>query len=298
MEIHWYLAQNLRFTDLNDEGKAPETPAEKDLIATGTTDDTGKVKFKLNGAETEESDMLELFWFKEYVIKETKSATGYVLEDAAAQGDSNVEVTQNNDNTAEWVLHIPNQNAGKEDAHQTVTVTNVREMEVNLKARKTLTGNDLKAGAYEFQLLDSEKKVLQTKGNDVNGDVTFDPVDLTRVATETNPYTFYIKEILPEDPENEGAVLNEKDGVTYDDTVYTVTVTTKWEDNTLKVDKITYSVNGVESSSGAQFTNHYEAIGTWQLTGTKNLTGRYQKDKEFTFNLVETDQDGNPLKNG
>ena len=45
------------------------------------------------------------------------------------------------------------------------------------------------------------------------------------------------------------------------------------------------------------FTNRYEAAGTWQLTGNKNLTGRYQKDGEFTFKLVETDKDGEALPN-
>ncbi|HIV22995.1 MAG TPA: Cna B-type domain-containing protein [Candidatus Merdiplasma excrementigallinarum] len=266
---------------------------------TGKTGSDGTVTFS------------DLLWFKAYVIVETSTAPGYELAGAEATSNTAEGSTEigevmpealtvaNQDGTTTkcpgWVLGIPGTQSTVET--EDVTVTNIRKTTVELEASKDLTKKDLTAGAYEFQLLNNEGKLLQTKANDAEGNVKFDAVELTRVAGEDNPYTFYIKEVLPEDPENEGEVLNKKDGILYDETVYTVKVTTQWTGNQLTVAETTYSVNGTEAPNGAQFTNRYEAAGTWQLTGNKNLTGRYQKDGEFTFKLVETDKDGEALPN-
>lgn len=266
---------------------------------TGKTGSDGTVTFS------------DLLWFKAYVIVETSTAPGYELAGAeatsnTAEGSTEIgevmpealTVTNQDGTTTKcpgWVLGIPGTQSTVET--EDVTVTNIRKTTVDLEASKVLTGKDLTAGAYQFQLLDNEGNVLQTKANDAEGNVKFDAVELTRVTGEDNPYTFYIKEVLPADPENEGEVLNKKDGILYDETVYTVTVTTQWTGNQLTAAETTYSVNGTEAPNGARFTNRYEAAGTWQLTGNKNLNGRYQKDGEFTFNLVETNEDGEALPN-
>ena len=262
---------------------------------TGKTGSDGTVTFS------------DLLWFKAYVIVETSTAPGYELAGAEATSNTAEGSTEigevmpealtvpNQDGTTTkcpgWVLGIPGTQSTVET--EDVTVTNIRKTTVELEASKDLTKKDLTAGAYEFQLLNNEGKVLQTKANDAEGNVKFDAEELTRVGT----HTFYIKEVLPKDPENEGEVLNKKDGILYDETVYTVTVTTQWIGNQLTVAEKTYSVNGTEAPNGAQFTNRYEAAGTWQLAGDKNLTGRYQKDEEFTFNLVETKENGEALPN-
>ena len=91
-------------------------------------------------------------------------------------------------------------------------------------------------------------------------------------------------------------------GVANDPNIYQVKVTTSWNEGKLTVSKPEYKLcdgNGNPTGTASEsitFTNEYKATGIWQLTGTKNLTGRYQKAEEFTFNLVETDADGNPLK--
>ena len=266
---------------------------------TGKTGSDGTVTFS------------DLLWFKAYVIVETSTAPGYELAGAEATSNTAEGSTEigevmpealtvlNQDGTTTkcsgWVLGIPGTQSTVET--EDVTVTNIRKTTVELEASKDLTKKDLTAGAYQFQLLDNEGNVLQTKDNDAKGNVKFDAVELTRVAGEDNPYTFYIKEVLPADPENEGEVLNKKDGILYDETVYTVTVTTQWTGNQLTAAEPTYSVNDTEAPNGARFTNHYEASGTWQLIGNKNLTGRNQKDGEFTFNLVETKENGEALPN-
>ena len=262
---------------------------------TGKTGSDGTVTFS------------DLLWFKAYVIVETSTAPGYELAGAEATSNTAEGSTEigevmpealtvpNQDGTTTkcpgWVLGIPGTQSTVET--EDVTVINIRKTTDDLEASKVLTGKDLTAGAYQFQLYkeDGTTTIGEPVANKADGSVVFEGIELTGVGT----HTFHIKEVL-DGVDTDG----KKDGVTYDKTDYTVKVTTQWnsEKNTLEVvgDPV-YSVNGTEAPNGAQFTNRYEAAGTWQLAGDKNLTGRYQKDEEFTFNLVETKENGEALPN-
>ncbi|MBW3092140.1 hypothetical protein KIH79_04060, partial [Bifidobacterium sp. 82T10] len=77
-------------------------------------------------------------------------------------------------------------------------------------------GYDLADGQFSFQLYDGQQtgdgdqtKLLQTKTNDANGDVTFDKLDFDTTGT----HTYSIREVVPAD-----AVNDTKDGITYDHT--------------------------------------------------------------------------------
>ncbi len=79
-----------------------------------------------------------------------------------------------------------------------------------VKITKELTGRDLTAGEFTFQLKDADGNVVSTATNAADGTIIFNPITFTEVGT----YTYTVSEV------NSGA-----DNITYDDSVYTVTAT-------------------------------------------------------------------------
>ena len=88
-----------------------------------------------------------------------------------------------------------------------------------LEADKKINGkdNNLKDGQFRFQLLDENGKVLQTKTNDSEGNITFDRISYT-IGDVGKTFTYHVKETAGND-----------DHYQYDSSVYSVTVTPKLE---------------------------------------------------------------------
>lgn len=229
-----------------------------------------------NGTFTAE----DLKWFKEYVIVETGAAQGYEIDGADASGNENVEKI----GEGRWLLNIPDTDSMV--TCEEITITNVRETEVQLQAQKNLEGKEPKGNDFQFELLGSDgQTVLQTVTNDDEGTISFEPETVQGVGT----HTYYIRESIPEEAQENGGKL---DGITYDDTVYEVHVITKWneEKQTLEIEDVQYYANESQTSSagGAVFTNLYNASTTWTPVGTKTLTGRDMKAGEsFGFTVKE-----------
>lgn len=151
---------------------------------------------------------------------------------------------------------------------------------------KVLTGRDLKAGEFTFELVDASGKVIDTTTNDANGNFRFDGITYDEAGT----YTYTVREV------NGGKVI---DGVTYDDTIYTITVTVT-EVNGKLVANTAITANG-QTADDIVFRNAYEAkpAEDIEVDATKKLTGRDLKAGEFEFQL--RDADGNVVataKNG
>ena len=253
---------------------------------TGASADLTKLKPVFTGPTEGDGTLLVpgLQWFSEYVIVETAAAGGYDLKDAAASG-TNIEAVDGQENT--WLLKVPEKESLVRE--ESMTVTNVRRTTTDIEASKTLTGKTLTEGAFQFDLLGADGvTVLDGYGavtNDANGTITFRNIPLEGVGT----HIFYIREQSPEG--------GKSDGVTYDNTIYRVVVTTGWNETeqTLEVESIQYFANGsnTPSADGAKFENVYEATGSWTPEGTKVLTGRDMKQGEtFTFSVTETVKDG------
>ena len=244
---------------------------DDDLVDTYTTKD-GKISVP------------NLNWFQEYVIVEETAAPGYELDGAEATGSENIEKL----GEGKWLLKVPDTESMVRT--EEVTITNVRETEVKLEASKILTGKTLAAGQFQFELLAEDgRTVLQKEvSNDAEGKVTFDPVTIQGEGT----HTFYIKETIPEEAiENEDTLK----GITYDDTIYRVVVTTEWDDTDqqLEVTGIQYFADNAltPSQDGAAFENTYDASGSWTPVGTKTLTGRDMKVGEtYTFTVKEGEE--------
>lgn len=143
-----------------------------------------------------------------------------------------------------------------------------------VKTVKRLTGRDLAAGEFTFELLEDGVTVASGT-NDASGTVTLSPIRYEAPGT----HTYTLREACPN-------ALGLYKGVTYDGTTYTVVTTVSDNgDGTLTA---THKLEGTTESAG--FTNKYHAMPTQVSIGAiKVLEGRELKKDEFSFKLVGED---------
>lgn len=143
-----------------------------------------------------------------------------------------------------------------------------------VKTVKRLTGRDLAAGEFTFDLLE-DGVVVASGTNDANGTVALSPIRYEAPGT----HTYTLREACPN-------ALGLYKGVTYDSATYTVVTTVSDNgDGTLTA---THKLEGTTESAG--FTNKYYAMPTQVSIGAvKVLEGRELKKDEFSFKLVGED---------
>ena len=143
---------------------------------------------------------------------------------------------------------------------------------VVLSAEKVLTGRTLQANEFDFELVDEEGNVLQTKANDATGQISFDALAYDKAGE----YRYTIREKAGTDGT-----------ITYDAKELAVVVTVTDEDGQL---------TAVAEYEGNQvFENSYQPqAGSVVLSAEKVLMGRTLQANEFDFELV--DEDGTVLQ--
>lgn len=207
-----------------------------------------------------------------YTVTESGSAPG-VANDANAT--RKVSYTVSDDGAG----HLSVKREGDDPAAFTFTNTySVTPVDSSVtdqvKTVKRLTGRDLAAGEFTFDLL--ENGVVVASGtNDANGTVTLSPIRYEAPGT----HTYTLREACPN-------ALGLYKGVTYDGATYTVVTTVSDNgDGTLTA---THELKGTTESAG--FTNKYHAMPTQVSIGAiKVLEGRELKKDEFSFKLVGED---------
>lgn len=141
---------------------------------------------------------------------------------------------------------------------------------------KALTGHDLAEGEFFFDLKDADGNVVQTVQNGADGTFGFAPLQLDKVGT----YVYTVSE-------RAGATAN---GVTYDTTVFTatVTVTENAETHALEA-QVAYSKGG-KAADAVAFSNSYAPAATEvKLGASKVLSGEDLKEGQFSFQLKDAD---------
>ena len=141
---------------------------------------------------------------------------------------------------------------------------------------KALTGRDLAGGEFFFDLKDADGNVVQTVQNGADGTFGFAPLQLDKVGT----YVYTVSE-------RAGATAN---GVTYDTTVFTatVTVTENAETHALEA-QVAYSKGG-KAADAVAFSNSYAPAATEvKLGASKVLSGEDLKEGQFSFQLKDAD---------
>lgn len=204
-----------------------------------------------------------------YTVTETGSAPGVTNDVSATR---KVSYTVTDDGTG----HLSVKREGDDGAAFTFTNTysvapTDSSVTDQVKTVKRLTGRDLAAGEFTFDLLEDDV-VIASGANDANGTVTLSPIRYEAPGT----HTYTLREACPN-------ALGLYKGVTYDGTTYTVVTTVSDNgDGTLTA---THKLEGTTESAG--FTNKYHAMPTQVSIGAiKVLEGRELKKDEFSFKLV------------
>ncbi|MFR4141861.1 MAG: Spy0128 family protein [Collinsella sp.] len=207
-----------------------------------------------------------------YTVTESGSAPGVTNDTNATR---KVSYTVSDDGAG----HLSVKREGDDGAAFTFTNTysvapTVSSVTDQVKTVKRLTGRDLAAGEFTFELLE-DGVVVASGTNDVNGTVALSPIRYDAPGT----HTYMLREACPN-------ALGLYKGVTYDGATYTVVTTVSDNgDGTLTA---AHKLEGATESAG--FTNKYHAMPTQVSIGAiKVLEGRELKKDEFSFKLVGED---------
>lgn len=223
----------------------------KTLFSTETTDSDGSATF---GTSSNAMASCKL-----YCLEETEAPAGYNVAQPTwilLKGTESNEQYEQAMDTAKSLLSANTEITS--DAEIWVYDAPL-EGKATIKAKKVLKGGTFKKGQFSFELKDAEGKVLQTKTNDAEGNVSFS-VEYNKAGT----YTYTISEVVPEGAEN-----NVKDHITYDATPRDVTVKVTNGTNKLETE-VTYDS---DSKTPPTFTNKYST--TLPEAGGAGLTMTY-----------------------
>lgn len=199
-----------------------------------------------------------------YTVKEKAGGLPNITYD---QGIKTVTITVTDDGQGNLVAH----NSGVAEFNN-VYIPN--GLTTSFKATKKLVGKTLRDGQFQFELVDPSGNVVQTKSNQDEGRVLFDPVKFTAAGD----YTYHIREKVPADTH----------GIQYDTSDHQVVAHVHSNAHTGELSVSTeYLTPGDSKDTGAVFTNSYSSQATWGIHGTKELTGRDMQAGEFKFYLKD-----------
>jgi len=171
-----------------------------------------------------------------------------------------------------------------------INVYNANKTSVEFSGDKTLQADGflktLKENDFTFELFETDETFeissspIQSKKNDSQGIFTFDTVEFTQIGT----YCFVIKENPDE----------AKAGIIYDKTVYhiTVEITDDCKGSLVAKTNILKVIDSeTEKTENILFVNKYVPVKAEVIiVGTKILEGRDLVSGEFSFELIETDE--------
>ena len=263
----WKDADKFEF-GLTSEGNAPMPKSPTATATKGNTAiDFGTIEYTEPGT---------------YVYRVSEKNAGTTIDGIAySKNVAKITVTVTPDKKGQLSadVKVAWSEAGETEFKNTYT-TNPVESSVTdeIVVAKSLTGRDLAAGEFSFELREvkgEDSELIETVVNAADGKVTFKPIKYTEIGQHT--YTLH-------------EVKGNAGGITYDDTVYTIVTTIA--DNGKGQLVATHKLQGDEGVKSIKFENSYNLTPksfsvTDQITATKFLTGRDLKEGEFNFELVE-----------
>ena len=206
-----------------------------------------------------------------YKVTESGSADG-VTNDAQSTKMVSFEVTDNGKGNL-TVQRVGNDSAAAFTFTNTYSVQPTDSSVTDqVTVMKNLTGRDMKAGEFEFQLLEGTK-VVATGTNDASGKVTLSSIPYTKPGI----YNYTLCEV---------GGGSQKAGVQYDSSTFSVTTTVT--DNGNGTLSVTHKVDN--DANAVCFTNSYAPAATSVTLGaSKVLNGKSLEDGEFSFALEGED---------
>lgn len=206
-----------------------------------------------------------------YKVTESGSADG-VINDTQATKTVSFEVTDDGNGK----LTVERLGAASDPAFTFINTYSVQPVDSSVtdqvKVTKSLTGRDMAAGEFAFELLEGDK-VVATGTNSADGSVALSPITYTKPGT----HSYMLREV--------GGGTH-KAGVEYDGSVFAVTTTVT--DNGNGTLSVTHKVDNDANAVG--FTNSYAPAATSVTLGaSKVLNGKSLEDGEFSFALEGED---------
>lgn len=213
-----------------------------------------------------------------YKVTESGSADG-VINDTQATKTVSFEVTDDGNGK----LTVERLGAASDPAFAFTNTYSVQPTDSSVtdqvKVTKQLTGRDMAAGEFAFELLEGDK-VVATGTNSADGSVALSPITYTKPGT----HSYMLREV--------GGGTH-KAGVEYDGSVFAVTTTVT--DNGNGTLSVAHKVDNDANAVG--FTNSYAPAATSVTLGaSKVLNGKSLEDGEFSF--VLEGEDGTQLTAG
>lgn len=213
-----------------------------------------------------------------YKVTESGSADG-VINDTQATKTVSFEVTDHGNGK----LTVERLGAASDPAFAFTNTYSVQPTDSSVtdqvKVTKQLTGRDMAAGEFAFELLEGNN-VVATGTNSADGSVALSPITYTKPGT----HSYMLREV--------GGGTH-KAGVEYDGSVFAVTTTVT--DNGNGTLSVAHKVDNDANAVG--FTNSYAPAATSVTLGaSKVLNGKSLEDGEFSFTLEG--EDGTQLTAG
>ena len=271
----WTDEDKFEFRLTSEDGTPMPESATAPMAVSVTNADLDKGKAAINFGTIEYTEP------GTYVYKVSEKNAGTTVDGIAYSGNvAEITVTVTPDKKGVLSAEVE-VTSGKAKFENTYT-TNPVESSVTDKidVTKVLTGRDLTAGEFSFELREvkgEDSELIETVENAADGKVTFSPIEYTEIGQHT--YTLH-------------EVKGNAGGIDYDNTVYTIVTTIS--DNSKGQLVATHELKGDEDVKSIEFKNAYNLTPkrfsvTDKITATKVLAGRDLKDGEFNFELVEGD---------
>ena len=271
----WTDEDKFEFRLTSEDGTPMPESATAPMAVSVTNADLDKGKAAINFGTIEYTEP------GTYVYKVSEKNAGTTVDGIAYSGNvAEITVTVTPDKKGVLSAEVE-VTSGKAKFENTYT-TNPVESSVTDKidVTKVLTGRDLTAGEFSFELREvkgEDSELIETVENAADGKVTFSPIEYTEIGQRT--YTLH-------------EVKGNAGGIDYDNTVYTIVTTIS--DNSKGQLVATHELKGDEDVKSIEFKNAYNLTPkrfsvTDKITATKVLAGRDLKDGEFNFELVEGD---------
>lgn len=285
------IAGKYTFT-LTGSKDAPMPEGAKDGVKTAVNDASGSVDLGTISYTMESvfgSGSGERTKTFDYTVTESGEVPG-VVNDLVSSRSFTVTVTDNGDGT---LSAVSSEKPGAQFAFTNtyaVEPTPSSPTSAGLTITKTLSGRDMLAGEFAFQLVDAAGKVVSTGTNDVEGKVELPAVTFT----EPGDFAYTLRE-----------ETGDAAGVTYDNRAYSLRAHVADNgDGTLAV-TWTYGSDDAKELK-AEFKNEYAvAPRTITFNAAKVLTGRELREGEFSFQLydgagalLQTVKNGAPVEGG
>lgn len=266
---------------LTSEGNAPMPATTTAIVHGADLDDKGKDAIDFGTIEYTEPGT--------YVYKVSEKHAGTTIDGIAYSGsvaEITVTVTPNKKGELSAAVKVAWSEAEVTEFKNVYAADPVESSVTDkIDVTKSLTGRDLTAGEFSFELREvkgEDSELIETVANGADGKVTFSAIKYTEIGQ----HIYMLRE-----------VKGDAGGITYDDTTYTIVTTIS--DNGKGQLVATHELKDAKDVKSIEFKNAYTTNATEaSLVGIKNLQvadGLMPVDINGKFTFTVTGEEGAPM---